>query len=46
MDIDFENPKGRFSVSKYSDHKYSVIHPKTPRFSPIKQSPGPSSYME
>ena len=45
-DVDFYPKNGRLSISKYSDHPLSTIHPKTERFQKIKQSPGPSSYKE
>ncbi len=38
--------KGRLSVGKYSDAPFSIIHPKTARFTDSKQSPGPLSYIE
>ena len=45
-DLDFHPKKGRFVVSKYGDHPYSTIHPRTERFMRIKQTPGPSNYQE
>lgn len=45
-EIDMDPKTGRFTVSKFSDAKFSKINPKTPRFQPIKQSPGPSSYLQ
>jgi hypothetical protein len=38
--------KGRFSVSKFSDSLYSIIHPKTERLNSVKPSPGPNHYIE
>jgi hypothetical protein len=46
LEVDLNPKNGRFAVSKYNDSKFSTIHPRTERFSMIKQSPGPSSYQE
>ena len=45
-DLDFHPKNGRFACSKYGDSPYSTIHPRTERFNRIKQTPGPSSYVE
>lgn len=45
-EVDLNPRNGRFAVGKFSDSKYSTIHPNTPRFTTVKQSPGPSSYVE
>lgn len=45
-EVDLDPKTGRFTVSKFSDAKFSKINPNTPRFFDAKQSPGPSSYME
>lgn len=44
--MELEPKNGRFVVAKFSDSPLSVIHPRTERFQSVKQSPGPSSYLE
>jgi len=44
--IDLEPKNGRFFYSKFSDTKLSSLGMKSERFEKIKESPGPSSYVE
>ena len=44
-DVDLDPKNGRFSVSKFSDSKFSIIN-QSPRFQTIKDTPGPLSYRE
>ena len=45
QEVDLIPKNGRFTVAKFSDSRFSVIHPRTERFNTIKDSPGPSSYV-
>lgn len=45
QEVDLIPKNGRFAVAKFSDSRFSVIHPRTERFNTIKDSPGPSSYV-
>lgn len=45
-EVNLEPKSGRFVLSKYNDGKLAKINPKTPRFTTIKSTPGPSNYIE